>query len=436
MSKAAFWFRRDLRFEDNHGLYRALSENDEVLPVFVFDPVILENLSDKKDRRVEFIHQRLDELDSKLRSMGHAGILIVNGDVLKYWQKIIKMYGIEKIYCNTDYEPATIKRDLEIDECANEMGVEFKTFKDQVIFEESEILKDNGDPYTVYTPYKKRWLNQFQAHMTDPYLSEELLDKMWKDRLPVPYTLERIGFEETDLNVPEHQIDFQNLNDYEKTRDFPALDSTSRLSVHLRFGTVSIRNLVKQATNVNETWLSELIWREFFMMILYHFPYSENKEFKEKYSSVEWRYDEEDFKKWCFGKTGYPLVDAGMRELNATGFMHNRVRMVTASFLVKHLLIDWRWGERYFAKKLLDYDLSANVGNWQWAAGCGCDAAPYFRVFNPQTQMEKFDKDLEYVKKWVPEYGTPEYPEPMIDHKEARSRALEAYALALGKKTG
>lgn len=433
MKKAAFWFRRDLRFEDNHGLYRALSENDEVLPVFIFDPEILEKLTDKQDRRIHFIHQRLNELDAKLREMGLGGILIVHGDVVKYWQKIINMYEISSIYCNNDYEPAAVKRDWLVDENASKMGAEFRSFKDQVIFEENEVSKDNGDPYTVYTPYKKRWLSQFSADMANPYPSQDLLSKMWKGRIPEPYTIERIGFEASDLQAPEKDIDFSSLLNYEKHRDFPALDSTSRLSVHLRFGTVSVRKLVSQALKVNDTWLSELIWREFFMMILFHFPDSTKKEFKGKYSSVKWRYDEEDFKKWCFGQTGYPLVDAGMRELNATGFMHNRVRMVTASFLVKHLLIDWRWGEKYFAKKLLDFDLSANVGNWQWAAGCGCDAAPYFRVFNPHTQLEKFDKSLEYVKKWVPEYGTADYPEEMVNHKQARQRALDEYGKALGK---
>ncbi|MCM8534142.1 MAG: DNA photolyase family protein [Lentisphaeraceae bacterium] len=433
MKKAAFWFRRDLRFEDNHGLYQALKDNDEVLPVFIFDPKILDQLTDKKDKRVDFIHQTLNEMDAKLREMGHAGILIVHGDVKAYWQKIIKMYEIETIYCNSDYESAATKRDWGVDELANSMGARFETFKDQVIFEEEDILKADGSPYTVFTPYKKRWLENYTPEHSKPFESEKLLDKMWKGKLPEPYTLKRLGFEKTDLDIPKQNINFKTLKDYDETRDFPALDSTSRLSIHLRFGTVSPRALVSKAQETNQTWLSELIWREFFMMILYHFPESEKREFKEKYSAVPWRHDEEDFKKWCFGQTGYPMVDAGMRELNATGFMHNRVRMVVASFLVKHLLIDWRWGERYFAKKLLDYDLSANVGNWQWAAGCGCDAAPYFRVFNPESQMKKFDKNQEYIKKWVPEYGTLKYAQPMIDHKEGRQRALDTYGEALGK---
>ncbi|MCM8538324.1 MAG: DNA photolyase family protein [Lentisphaeraceae bacterium] len=433
MKKAAFWFRRDLRLEDNHGLYQVLKDYDEVLPVFIFDPKILDQLTDKKDRRVDFIHQTLNEMDSRLREMGHAGILVVHGDVKAYWQKIIKMYDIEAIYCNSDYESAATKRDWEIDELANSMGARFETFKDQVIFEEEDILKADGRPYTVFTPYKKRWLENYTPEHSKAYESEKLLEKMWKEDLPKPYTLERLGFEKTDLDIPNQNINFKKLKDYDETRDFPALDSTSRLSIHLRFGTVSPRALVRKAQETNQTWLSELIWREFFMMILYHFPESEKREFKEKYTAVPWRHDEEDFKKWCFGQTGYPMVDAGMRELNATGFMHNRVRMVVASFLVKHLLIDWRWGERYFAKKLLDYDLSANVGNWQWAAGCGCDAAPYFRVFNPESQMKKFDKNLEYIKKWVPEYGTLKYPQPMIDHKEGRQRALDTYGEALGK---
>ena len=431
MQNIAFWFRRDLRLHDNHGLYQALKNGQQVLPVFIFDPQILNKLTDKRDRRVDFIHRRLNELDRQLRQNGFGGLLVVHGDVEKYWQKIIKMYEIDAIYCNHDYEPQAINRDRRLEQLCYEQKTDFKSFKDQVVFEEDEVIKNDGTPYTVFTPYKKRWLSSLTESDLQQYPSENNLEKMWRGRLPMPYELDKIGFQKSDVEIPPHDINFALLKDYHLQRDFPALGATSHLSVHLRFGTVSIRHLVKEAQKVNDTWLSELIWREFFMMILYHFPHSVSSEFKPAYSQVPWRHEEEDFKKWCFGETGYPLVDAGMRELNSTGFMHNRVRMVTASFLVKHLLIDWRWGECYFAKKLLDYDLSANVGNWQWAAGCGCDAAPYFRVFNPEAQAQKFDRQNEYIQRWIPEYGTSEYPEPMVDHKTAREKAISVYKKAL-----
>lgn len=427
MNPAVFWFRRDLRLDDNHGLFRALQEHDEVIPLFIFDENILEKLTDKTDKRVQFIHRALTELDKKLKLNGKSGLLVLYGDVEKCWREVIQKYSPSDVYTNNDYEPQAIKRDIEVERVLAEKGIGFHSYKDQVIFEESEVLKDDGDPYTVFTPYSKKWLFLFNEDMTDPHPSLELIDKLTSRDLPEILSLEDIGFKKTDPDFPSTDLNTSALKKYDKVRDYPALDATSHQSVHLRFGTVSIRKLVKDALNINRTFLSELIWREFFMMILYHFPNSVNQEFREKYRDIKWRYDEEDFKKWCFGKTGYPIVDAGMRELNETGYMHNRVRMITASFLVKHLLIDWRWGERYFAKKLLDFELSANVGNWQWAAGTGCDAAPYFRIFNPYTQTDKFDKDKEYIKRWVPEYGTPSYPQPMVDHKEARERALSVY---------
>ena len=427
MKPAIFWFRRDLRLHDNHGLYKALKENAELIPVFIFDKTILDLLTDKKDKRVSFIHQSLQKLDAEIRSLGASGLHVLHGTVEDCWHSILNDYKPSAVYANHDYEPQAIKRDLAVEHLCGENGVDFKTFKDQVVFEESEIVKADGDPYTVYTPYSKAW----KAKLTDEDLSEfpslewtKNFSKRSKNILP---SLAEIGFHESEIVESGNQINENHLKSYDKKRDFPALDATSHQSVHLRFGTVSVRQLTKKFMKINSTLLNELIWREFFMMILYHFPHSVNKEFKSKYSAVQWRYDEEDFKKWCFGQTGYPIVDAGMRELNATGFMHNRVRMITASFLVKHLLIDWRWGERYFAKKLLDFDLSANVGNWQWAAGTGCDAAPYFRIFNPYTQTDKFDKDREYIRKWVPEFESPEYPKPMVDHKEARERALKVY---------
>lgn len=427
MSIAVFWFRRDLRLEDNHGLYQALKQNSDVLPLFIFDKAILKELVDKRDRRVDFIHWSLKDLDAKIKAAGGSGLLVVYGEVTDCWRHILETYKPASVYCNHDYEPQAISRDLKIDELCSEYEINFYSYKDQVIFEEDEVLKSDGSPYTVYTPYSKVWKAKLKETELEPFHSENWLKNFTRVKIKALPTLEDIGFLETDLQIPTTVLNHSLLKDYHKFRDIPGLDATSRQSIHLRFGTISVRQTVKKALKINSTFLNELIWREFFMMILYHFPKSVSKEFREKYSGVQWRYDEEDFKKWCFGQTGYPIVDAGMRELNATGFMHNRVRMITASFLVKHLMIDWRWGERYFAKKLLDFDLSANVGNWQWAAGTGCDAAPYFRIFNPYTQTEKFDKSRDYIKKWVPEYESTEYPNPIIDHKVARERALKTY---------
>ena len=427
MNKAFFWFRRDLRLDDNHGLLQALKQNSDVVPVFIFDDNILSKLTDKADKRVHFIHRTLSDLDSEIKLNGGSGLLVLHGRVLDCWAKLLNEHKGSMVYCNHDYEPEAIARDMKVDELCNEYWTDFKSFKDQVIFEEEEILKSDGSPYTVFTPYSKVWKAKLTESMLHEHPSQNWLKNLTKMKLPSIPSLNELGFTESDLITPSTEINRLLLKDYDKIRDIPALDATSHQSIHLRFGTISVRKLVKDAKNINETFLSELIWREFFMMILYHFPNSVKNEFRKKYSAIKWRYHEEDFKKWCFGQTGYPIVDAGMRELNATGFMHNRVRMITASFLVKHLLIDWRWGERYFAKKLLDYDLSANVGNWQWAAGTGCDAAPYFRIFNPYTQTEKFDKNRDYIKKWVPEYQSSEYPKAMVDHKEARERALKVY---------
>jgi len=427
MSKAFFWFRRDLRLADNHGLLQALKQDSDVIPVFIFDDKILSKLTDKRDRRVDFIYRTLISLDREIKDNAGSGLLVLHGNLVDCWTKLLGEHKDTKVYCNHDYEPEAIDRDFKIEKLCNEYGADFISFKDQVIFEEEEILKSDGSPYTVFTPYSKVWKAKLTDSMLDEHPSQNWLKSLSKMKIPPIPSLIDIGFAESDLEIPSTKLDLKKLKGYEKVRDIPSLDATSHQSIHLRFGTISIRQLVKKARNINETFLNELIWREFFMMVIYHFPNSVNKEFRDKYSIIKWRYDEEDFKKWCFGKTGYPIVDAGMRELNATGFMHNRVRMITASFLVKHLLIDWRWGERYFAKKLLDFDLSANVGNWQWAAGTGCDAAPYFRIFNPYTQTEKFDKNHDYIRKWVPEYKSTEYPKAMVDHKEARERALKVY---------
>ena len=425
-----FWFRRDLRLNDNTGLSLALTSGRPVVPLFIFDTNIIHPLKDKRDRRVSFIFSRLRELDNSLRPFG-GGLCVKHGAPVDVWRELFSEFGPGDIYTNRDYEPYAIRRDREVGDFCLGHGVSMVMTKDQVVFDTNEILKADGTPYTVFTPYKKKWLDSLKPSDLELHDTASLLNNIYpccQTGLPA---FKDIGFEFVDFNVPTLHPDPGIITHYHETRDIPSLEGTLRMSVHLRFGTVSIRELVKQALDLNETWLSELIWREFFMMILYHFPHVEDRAFKPAYDRIEWRYDQDLFQAWCDGRTGYPLVDAGMRELNTTGYMHNRVRMVTASFLCKHLLIDWRWGERYFAEKLLDFDLSANNGNWQWAAGSGCDAAPYFRVFNPELQQKKFDPDFTYIKKWAPEFGSPEYPPPIIEHTFARNRAIEVYKKAL-----
>lgn len=424
-----FWFRRDLRLKDNHGLFEALQSGNQVLPIFIFDEEILSKLENKSDKRVDFIFQALETLNAFLKEK-NAGIQYFYGKPLQIFEEISKNYLVEKVFTNEDYEPYALQRDAEISIFLKSKNIEFQTYKDQVIFAKNEVLKDDGNPYTIYTPYSKKWLELLKEEDYKPLLSEKFLENLVK-KIPENFGLEKIGFQKTDLVFKKTELDLELIKNYENTRNFPSIKGTSELSVHLRFGTIGIRTLVSKIKNVNFTFLKELIWREFFMQILYHFPKSANHAFKEKYEFIEWKNDEEDFKKWCDGKTGFPLVDAGMRELNETGFMHNRVRMVVASFLVKDLLIDWKWGETYFAEKLLDYDMAQNVGNWQWCAGSGCDSAPYFRIFNPEEQQKKFDEDFLYIKKWIPEFGTSAYPKPMIEHKFARERTLKAYKVAL-----
>ncbi len=427
-----FWFRRDLRLEDNAGLYHALRSGSPVLLIFIFDTEILNRLEDKRDARVEFIHNALKDLHRQLVSHG-SSLLILHGSPVDVFKKLIAKYEISEVFTNHDYEPYSIKRDEEVKNLLESSGIKFNPYKDQVIFEKNEVVKPNGKPYTVFTPYSKVWLARLEEDPVKTYPTEKYFNNFYKTP---PFDLPEltdIGFNASGIQFPPPEIKKDVIKKYEAQRDYPAIEGTTRLSVHLRFGTVSIRKLVKEAQRLNETWLKELVWREFFMMILYHFPHSAESSFKPEYDMIKWRNDESEFDAWCRGETGYPIVDAGMRQLNATGFMHNRVRMITASFLVKHLLIDWRWGERYFADKLLDYEMSSNVGNWQWAAGTGCDAAPYFRVFNPYIQTEKFDPELKYIKKWVSEYNTPQYPVPIVEHKEARDRALNAYKEALNK---
>ncbi len=420
-----FWFRRDLRLEDNRGLYEALNGSNPILPLFIFDQSILEELP-KDDARVTFIYDCLNRINDQL---GHRGssILIKHGDPLEIWQELIREYQIEKVYLNRDYEPYAQDRDKKIYEILKNQGITMKGFKDQVIFEKDEVVKPDGKPYTVYTPYKKKWLSHFTNRDIVAHPSEKL-DNFLKKRFDFP-SLESLGFERSKIKAKNFHLN--DLWGYGKTRDFPAQDATSYLSPHLRFGTVSPRQVIRKLESGTEVFLSELIWREFFMQILYHFPHVVDQSFRPQYDNIQWRNDEQEFEQWKTGMTGFPIVDAGMCQLNQTGYMHNRVRMIVASFLCKDLLIDWRWGEAYFAEKLLDYDLSANNGNWQWAAGTGCDAAPYFRIFNPTEQMKKFDPNLEYVKKWVPEYDTANYPEPIVDHSFERKRTLEAYKIAL-----
>ncbi len=425
-----FWFRRDLRLIDNRGLYEALQSELPVLPIFIFDTNILDKLENKEDKRVDFIFQALEKLNEYLEKQGKS-IQIFYGKPLEIYQKLTEKYNIESVFCNEDYEPYAIKRDQEIKDFLASKNINFYQFKDQVIFQKDEITKADGKPYTVYTPYSKQWLLKFNDQNLEFFASEKKLENLLNIEKQ-NITLENIGFKKTNYLFEPPKINLEILEKYHETRNLPTKE-TSQMSVHLRFGTFSIRKLVKIANELKDkTYLKELIWREFFMQILWHFPKVIHHSFKEKYDKISWENNEAMFLKWCKGKTGYPIVDAGMRELNETGFMHNRVRMVCASFLTKHLLTDWRIGEAYFAEKLMDYDLSANNGNWQWSAGSGCDAAPYFRVFNPEEQQKKFDPKFIYIKKWVKEFGTSAYPKPIIEHKFARERALKRYKEGLG----
>jgi deoxyribodipyrimidine photo-lyase len=428
-----FWFRRDLRIEDNAGLYHSLKNNERVLPLFIFDTDILEQLENKKDKRVEFIHLALLELQKTISESG-SSLLILKGNTLEIFTDLIKKYTVKNIYTNTDYEPSAIERDLKIESLAKKNDIAFYSFKDQVIFEKGEILKDDGLPYTIFTPFMRKWKAKLNSYYLKPYPTKKYISKFFKTNIISIPTLKEIGFIETGITFSVPAVNEKVISGYHETRNFPATEGTSRLSVHLRFGTISIRQLASKAQSLNDQWLNELIWREFYMVILFHFPHVVTRSFKKQYDNIKWLNNEEQFERWCKGETGYPIVDAGMRELNATGFMHNRVRMITASFLVKHLLIDWRWGEAYFAEKLMDYDLSANNGGWQWAASSGCDAAPYFRVFSPDAQTLRFDSKFEYIRKWVPEFEELTYPKPIVDHKFARERVLATFKKALEKK--
>lgn len=435
MNKVAiFWYRRDLRLFDNAGLFYALKENPAILPVFIFDRDILDKLRDKSDARVSFIHHEVAELKKQLQAK-KSDLLVKHGSVMDVFKELLAKHQISAIYTNSDYERAACERDQKILKFAATQGVEFKSFKDQTLFEKQEILSGLGKPYTVYTPYKKKVLESLNDFYLKSYPIDLYQSSFAKISHPEPMiSLAEIGFNKSTIEFPANELSGKILKSYEKTRDFPYLENgTSHLGLHLRFGTVSVRELAREGKKYSDVWLSELIWRDFFMQILWNFPHVEKGSFRPEYDNIAWRNSKDEFEKWCAGKTGYPLVDAGMRELNATGYMHNRVRMVVASFLCKHLLMHWSLGERYFAEKLLDYDLAANNGNWQWAAGSGCDAAPYFRIFNPTAQAEKFDPKESYIQKWVPEYGTLKYPAPIVDHVEARGRCLQAFGKVLKK---
>ena len=425
MKTNIFWFRRDLRLDDNVGLNSALSSGNPVLGIFIFDEDIIENLP-KDDARISFIYQKLEEINKRLNTV-NSSLLVIKGKPINVFNNLIKEYEIENLYSNLDYEPYAIDRDKKISDLLKKNKIHHFQYKDQVIFGPKEILKENSLPYTVFTAYKNKWLSKFKQESisTEIFLDFSNFLKI-KNQFPL---LSEIGFLKSKIKVVDFNL--ESIRNYSNQRDYPFLNAGTSLSVHLRFGTVSIRNVINSIPNNETTFLSELIWREFFMQILFHFPYVVNSNFKKKYDEIQWKNDKKDFQNWCDGKTGYPIVDAGMQELKITGYMHNRARMIVAGFLCKHLLIDWRWGERYFSLKLLDYELSSNNGNWQWAAGTGCDSAPYFRIFNPITQQNRFDKDFIYIKRWIKDFDKENYIESIVEHDFARKRALQAYKLAL-----
>ena len=437
MGKAIMWFRRDLRLEDNHALHQALTSGNQVIPIFIFDQNILEKLDDEDDARVSFIYDVVFDMKSDLNKMG-SDLKVYYGRPIEIMKNLISDNDINAIYYNRDYEGYALERDKRVKEICNDQKVLCYSFKDHVIFEGDEILKDDGDPYVVFTPYSRKWKEKLELSYTEehqsvlsPFQCKDHYDNFFKTDPSELISMDTLGFVKSSISFPSKTVNQGLIKSYDKKRDYPYIQGTSRLGIHFRFGTISIRDKALKSKDLNEVFLNELIWRDFYSMILQHFPRVEKESFRKQYDLIEWRNNEEEFELWCEGKTGYPLVDAGMRELNTTGYMHNRVRMVVASFLTKHLLIDWRWGEAYFARRLLDYDLASNNGGWQWAAGCGTDAAPYFRIFNPTSQQKKYDPEMKYIEKFVTEYGTPDYPDPIVDHKYARERCLETYKSAL-----
>ena len=431
---AIFWHRRDIRTTDNAGLYHALKSGLQVIPIFIFDKNILEKLANKSDKRVNFIHEQISDLKLEYQKLG-TDLWVEYGEVNDIWKSLVKKFNIKKVFINHDYEPYANDRDAVIKQFLNNLSIDFLSFKDQCIFEKEEVTKDDGKPYTVFTPYSRKWKAKLNDDYLKPYETEKYFDALLKvETLQPLISLNEMGFEKVVVNYPSKQTTLAIIKNYSEQRNFPSIAGTSKLGIHFRFGTISIREKAKKTIGISEVFLNELIWRDFYMMILHHFPHIVKRAFRPEYDKINWINNEHDFKSWCEGKTGYPIVDAGMRELNETGFMHNRVRMIVASFLTKHLLIDWRWGEAYFAQKLLDFDLSANNGGWQWAAGCGTDAAPYFRVFNPTLQAQKFDKENQYIKKWVPEFLSINYTKPIVEHTFARNRCLQVYKEALSNK--
>jgi deoxyribodipyrimidine photo-lyase len=428
-----FWYRRDLRLKDNAALYHALKLGLPVIPIFIFDKNILDKLEDKQDRRVAFIHDALQQIQTELEALG-SSLQVFYSTPAEVFKNLLAKYKIENVFTNHDYEPYALQREEAITKILSEKNAQLHTFKDQVIFEKSEVVKDDGKPYTVFTPYSRKWKAALTEAHLQPYDTKKYFKNFYRQPSQQMPTLQSMGFLASEKSFPAKGLKAELVKKYATDRNFPAIAGTSKLGVHLRFGTISIRQLATNCKNLSETFLNELIWRDFYHMILWHFPHvGFGKAFRAEYDTIEWRNDAGEFEKWCNGQTGYPIVDAGMRELNATGFMHNRVRMIVASFLTKHLLLDWRLGEAYFAKKLLDFDMAANNGGWQWAAGSGCDAAPYFRIFNPRLQTEKFDKQLVYIRQWIPELETNKYPTPIVVHEDARKRCLEVYAKALKK---
>ena len=425
-----FWFRRDLRFEDNTALYYALKSGEEVLPIFIFDKDLLDDIEDQSDARLTFIFNQLSKLNKSLLQY-ESSIQIIYNNPLSAFKFLLKKYRVKAVFLNDEYEPYTISRDKTLKDFLDLNGVEFNCYKDHVIFQKNDILNNSGLPFKVYSAYRKKWINNFEKSMTRSLPTEKSLHNCYKGPVRNIFRLEDIGLREKKILFPLKTFDLNRIQNYSQKRDFPYLDNTTRLGVHLRYGTISIRKAFNVGFRYSQTWVDQLIWREFYSMILFHFPHVVTSSFKIKYDKIDWINNSEDFEKWCNGKTGYPIVDAGMRQLNTTGFMHNRVRMITASFLTKHLLIDWRWGEAYFAKKLLDYELASNNGSWQWVAGTGTDAQPYFRIFNPSAQAKKFDPENIYITKWLPEYPDNNYPKPIIEHTFARQRAINTYKKAL-----
>jgi len=475
---ALFWFRRDLRLQDNTALYYALNNADTVACIFVFDKNILSELG-KADTRVDFLWHTLNSLKEELKQLG-SDLIIVHDNPEKIIPELAIKYGVSAIYCNEDYEPKARQRDRTVAELVREKNIDFFSYKDQCVFSKEEILNSQHQAYTVFTHYAQAWRKKFTLDFIKEYPSESFLNKLAKFKTQKIPELSSIGFEQT--NISKMKIGFSNkeavqlfntftekkINHYKVLRDFPSISGVSYLSVHNRFGTISVRHLLREAIMLKDqnpmneesidTWISELIWRDFYFQLLYNFPHVAYEPFHSEYNDFPWENDMEKFQKWCDGETGYPLIDAAMKQLNQTGYMHNRLRMVVASFLTKHLLVDYRLGEQYFAAKLLDFDLSANNGGWQWAASTGCDAQPYFRIFNPILQSEKFDPHGKFIKKMLPifslidekyvhnpsEYKEElkmlginlgiEYPEPIVNHKQARQRTLDIFKTFMENK--